>query len=201
VTIPYVGEGEQQKEQEEENERIYLVTDGLKSQQTKEVYRLAFQYFIKVTVKSDNLRVLLDTKPSVIESKIISHIEHLKDERKLKYWSIQVYCSAILHFFAMNGIVLNTKKIKRFLPLEDTYAADRPYSVDEIQQIIDKCDIRSRVVILLMTSTGMRVGALSALRLSDIKKIDEYSLFTTAQRRTGTILSVPLNVLKQLMTI
>jgi integrase len=161
----------------EEDERIYLVTDGLKSQQTKETYRLAFQYFLTVTVKSQDLRVLLDTKPSVIESKIISHVEYLRDVRKLKYWSIQVYCSAILHFFEMNDMLLNTKKIKRFLPLDESQAADRPYSVYQIQQILDKCDVRSRVIILLMSSTGMRVGALSGLRLSDISKINEYSLY------------------------
>ncbi len=109
---------------------------------------------------------MVDTKPSVIESKIISHIEYLK-ARKLKHWSILVYMSAILHFFEMNDVMLNTLKIKRFLPPDEGhYNQDRPYSITEIQQILDKCDIRSRVIILLMASTGMRVGALSGLRLS-----------------------------------
>ena len=43
--------------------------------------------------------------------------------------------------------------------------------------ILDICDIRSRVIILLMTSTGMRIGALPDLRLSDIKKMDEFGLY------------------------
>ena len=37
---------------------------------------------------------------------------------------------------------------------------DRPYSVNEIELILSQCDIRSRVTILLMASTGMRIGGL-----------------------------------------
>ena len=170
---------EAREKYEEEQPRIFQVTEGLKSRHTKEAYSLAFNQFIKVTVKSDNLRALLDTKQNVIESKIIDHIIHLRDVQKLSYWTIQVYCSGILHFFKMNDISLNIDKIKRFLPEDesDRYALDRPYSVTEIESMLAKCDIRSRVVILLMASTGMRVGAIPGLRLGDIKKMDEYGLY------------------------
>ena len=170
---------EQEHGQEQEQPRIYQVTDGLKSVHTKEAYQIGFNQFLKVTVKNNDLRTLIDTKPSVIESKIISHIEYLKNVRKLKYWSIQVYCSGILNFFKMNDVVLNTNKIKRFLPSDDNehYGADRPYSITEIQQILDKCDVRARVIILLMASTGMKVGALSGLRIGDIKKMSEFNLY------------------------
>jgi integrase len=148
----------------QEERRIYQVTDGLKSPDTVRTYRHAFKHFIEITVKNDDLQALIVTKPSVIESKIISHIEYLKEVKKLKYWSIQVYCAAILHFFEMNDVSLNTKKIKRFLPADEGhYNQDRPYSINEIQQISDKCDVRSRVIILLMVSTGMRIGAPSRL--------------------------------------
>ena len=122
---------------------------------------------------------MLDYKPSVIESKIIDYIEHLK-ERKLSYSAIQVSCSAIFHFFDINDVNLNTRKIKRFLPQDesDHYSTlDRPYSVDEIERILSKCDIRSRVIILLMASTGMRIGGLRELQLGDIKKMGEFSLY------------------------
>ena len=155
------------------------MTDGLKSQATKETYRIGFNQFISITIKNNDLRVLLNTKQGVIESKIISHIEYLRDTKKLKYWSIQVYCSAILHFFEMNDYYVNTKKIKRFLPSDDSenYSGDRPYSMSEIQQILGRCDIRSRVIVLLMLSTGMRVGAIPSLRVGDIKKFDEQNLY------------------------
>ena len=123
---------------EEEERRIYLVTDGIKSRQTKKTYLSLFKDFLR-TIGSSDLKTLLDYKSSVIESKIISHIEYLK-ERKLSYSSIQVSCAAILHFFDINDVNLNTRKIKRFLPEDesDRYSTDRPYSVDEIRQILDK---------------------------------------------------------------
>ena len=150
--------GRRQTEFDDEQQRIYDVTEGLKSSHTKAAYRLAFNQFLKVTVKlsdhdyntinNNNLRALLDTKQNVIESKIIDHIIHLRDVKKLSYWTIQVYCSGILHFFKMNDISLNINKIKRFLPEDeyDRYALDRPYSAKEIESILSKCDIRSRVV-------------------------------------------------------
>jgi len=42
-----------------------MLTDGLTSNYTKNTYRNAFNHFIKITVKNDNPRVLLDTKQSV----------------------------------------------------------------------------------------------------------------------------------------
>ena len=78
----------------------------------------------------------------------------------------------------MNDVVLNSKKIKRFLPADEGhYQGDRPYSIKEIELLLSKCDIRSRVVVLLMASTGMRVGAIPGLRIADIKKFDEYDLY------------------------
>ncbi|MGB8086750.1 MAG: hypothetical protein WCF07_10730, partial [Nitrososphaeraceae archaeon] len=73
----------------------------------------------------------------------------LKDVKKLSYWTIQVPCSGILHFFKMNDFSLNVDKIKRFLPTDesDRYATDRPYSIKEIERILEKCDVRSREVV------------------------------------------------------
>lgn len=59
-----------QEQAQEQPPRIYLVTDGLKSPHTKEAYAIGFNQFLKITIKNDDLRALLDTKPSVIESKI-----------------------------------------------------------------------------------------------------------------------------------
>ena len=172
----------------EESTRIYLVTDGIRSSYTKRGYNSAFNDFLRTIVKNQGpeaLMALLDLKPSVIESKIISYIEKLK-ERKISTSTIRMYCAAIFHFFEINDVHLNTRKIKRFFPLDESerYSTDRPYSVDEIRQILNKCDIRSKVIIYLMASTGMRIGALQmdkegqpGIRYGDLKKIKEFGLY------------------------
>lgn len=164
--------------EEQEQRRIYVVTDGLKSPQTRRVYSSAFDKFIQ-HIQNPNLQTLIDTKTQIIEAKIISYLEYLCNERKLSCSTILCHYSSIQHFFEINDVQLNLRKIKKFLPSEDNenYRGDRPYSVSEIQQILDRCDIRERVIILLLTSTGMRVGAIPGLRISDIKKMDEFNLY------------------------
>ena len=90
-----------------------------------------------------------------------------------------MHLSGIFHFFVINDYDLRTKKIKRFLPEDesDYYAKDRPYSVKEIEQILSKCDVRARACVLIMTSTGMRIGGLKDLQIGDLKKIDEFGLY------------------------
>ena len=184
----------QAQDREEGETRVYSVTDGLKSPYTKIAYRQAFNDFLRyIGNKNHNenqfhhdqhpdpqeLRTLLDYKPSVIESKIIDYIEYLKLRKLSSYSTIQVHCSGIVHFFDINDVNLNKRKIKRFFPQNesDHYFTDRPYSIKEIESILSKCDIRSRVIVLLMASTGMRISGVRELRYGDIKKIDEFGLY------------------------
>ena len=107
---------------------------------------------------------MLDTKQSVVEFKIIDHIKYLNEVQHLGYLSIQKHLSGILRFFAMNDYHLNIKKIRRFLPEEGADITDRPYSVKEIEKSLSKCDIRAKVAVLLMASTGMRIVAFESYK-------------------------------------
>ena len=69
------------------------------------------------------------------------------------------------------------KKIKRFLPPDESTHDDRAYTTEEIAQILSKCDERSKVIILLMASTGMRIGAIHTLQISDLTKIPKWNLY------------------------
>ena len=193
-STPLPLEQEQEKEQEQdryliaeeesvraaEEPRICVITDGLRSKYTKISYRVAFNHFLDETIKHRDLRALLNTKQSVVESKIIDHVMYLKDVRQLAYRSILVHLDAIFHFFEINDYdALKSKRIKRFLPEDESeyYGRDRPYSTKEIEQILSKCDVRDRAAVLIMLSTGMRIGGLQGLQIGDIRKIDEFSLY------------------------
>jgi hypothetical protein len=57
------GQARQEQEEEQEQEpKIYDVADGSRSKDTTTTYRIAFKHFLEVTIKSKNLRALLDTK-------------------------------------------------------------------------------------------------------------------------------------------
>lgn len=152
--------------QKEEESRIYDVTEGLRSEHTKKAYANAFNHFLDVTIKNRDLRFLLDTKHSALGPKIIDHITQLKEVEGLSYRSTMVHLSAIFRFFEINDYDdLKRRKIKRFLPEDesDFCSMDRPYSVTEIEKILEKCDVRDRVGVLIMLSTGMHIGGLRGL--------------------------------------
>jgi site-specific recombinase XerC len=56
-------------------------------------------------------------------------------------------------------------------------AEDRPYTHSEIQILLDHSSVRNRAMILLMTSAGLRVGALPILRVKDLQPIDKYKIY------------------------
>jgi hypothetical protein len=80
----------------EEQPRVYSVSEVCnKSKHTARTYRIAFEDFFR-SAKIDNFKTLLDLKPSVVEAKIIDHVNYLKDERRLSYaaaWSIYLLFS------------------------------------------------------------------------------------------------------------
>jgi hypothetical protein len=50
---------------------------------------------------------------------------------------------------------------------------DRAYAHQEIQKILGFCDQRIRTSFLLLTSNGIRIGALQTLKVGELEKIDD----------------------------
>jgi integrase len=51
-------------------------------------------------------------------------------------------------------------------------SVDRAYTYQEIKKILDISDLRMKTIILLMASSGMRIGAIPLLRLRNVEKVD-----------------------------
>jgi integrase len=129
----------------------------------------------------------LTKDPEEIEELISDYLIHLKDNRHLKAPSINLAKSAIIHFFKRNRIRLNKDWISGFIPTDENYRKDRPYTHDEILKLIEACpEDRIRVAIYLMSSTAMRVGALTyktpedkpaTLEYRDLTLIPEHKLY------------------------
>ena len=89
---------------------IYPVTEGVKSDYTKQVYKDSFNRFLR-HIKVHDLQVLIDFGPKVLEQMIMKYIIHVRDIKNppLSRGSIQAECGAIYHFYEMNDIVLKKK--------------------------------------------------------------------------------------------
>lgn len=106
----------------------------------------------------------------VQQNQIIPYLMSLR-EKKLSYNSISTRLNAIYHFYDMNDVSLNKKKIKMFKGEYTRKVVDRAYFHEDIKKILDVSDLRAKTIVLLMASSGLRIGALPDIRVRNLEKI------------------------------
>lgn len=96
--------------------------------------------------------------------------------------------------------MVNTRKISKFMPPRVRTKKTFAYSHEQIQKLLDIADERMRAVILLLCSTGCRIGSLPVLNVCSLEKVkdlykitiyenepEEYTVFCTSECRTSGI--------------
>lgn len=83
----------------------------------------------------------------------------------------------------MNDIPLNKKKINMFKGEFLRWVSDRAYTYEEIKKSLDISDLRMKSIILLMASSGIRVGSIPLLKLRNLEKIDSVYKITVYEGR------------------
>jgi integrase len=173
---------------------LELLLESCKSEHTKKHYVFAIQKYFDFLdngkgkgKNKGNFKLPKDRKE--IEDKIIEYIIFLK-KKGMSYCGITNYIVPVKSFYTINDITLNVKKLAKFMPENRRMRADRPYSHEQISKILEIADERMRSVILLLASSGIRVGALPFIRfrhLQDTKLTvyegfgEEYSTFITPE--------------------
>ena len=77
---------------------------------------------------------------------------------------------ALTHFYSINDVLINRKKIAKFMSDSENKYEYRSYTTDEISSLLSISDEREKMIILLLASSGMRVGVLPQVKLKDLKK-------------------------------
>lgn len=158
--------------------RIYQVTDGIQSKYSQVIYAGNFKRFLD-HIKIQDLQVLLDFSPKVIKQVIIDYILYLR-EWGIKLGSIKTQVAAIIHFFQINIDDFNLKmnNFRLHLPPGESINEDRPYTTQEIIQVLAQGspDLRTKVAVLLLCSSGIRMGDLHSLQIGDLTKIEQFNL-------------------------
>ena len=124
-----------------------------------------------------NISTLLNHDARTIEEQIISYLVHLRTNQKLSYSSLALRLAVLRRFYEMNDVVINWKKVSNYLGENIKLFKDRAYTTEEIQRLLTRADERIRVVILLLASTGMRIGAIPSLKLNHLTKVEDYNLY------------------------
>jgi integrase len=155
---------------------------SLKSAKTKEIYNHALKQFMKFH-HIENYTSLLAA--SNIEDKIQDYIISVVN-RQLSTSFIKIFLASIKNFFEMNDIEnIRWRKLKRFMGEETPVHEDRCYRYEEIQTLINAADMKLKAVILLMASSGMRVGALSVTRLGHLKRMHDLYKISVYEGQKG----------------
>lgn len=71
----------------------------------------------------------------------------------------------------MNDIPLNKKKVSMLKGEYSRKVVDRAYTHEEIKKILDISDLRTKIITLLMASSGIRIGGLPSLKLRNVEKV------------------------------
>src|SRR5215472_866933 len=112
---------------------------------------------------------------------VLNYVIHLKKIAKqsagkpkrgeLSVNSVKLYLKGVKSFLEFNEIALPWKKIAKFYP-DDVTNSYRSYTKEEIKKLLSVADPRDRCIILLMSSSGIRVGAIQSLKVKSIKRLD-----------------------------
>jgi integrase len=147
---------------------------------TKKAYAVHLLKFCKFH-KTDPDQ-LLKINQNNLKEMIIDYVLHMKKVAKnsagkpirgeISVNSIKLYAKGIKSFFDEHEMSFPWKKISRYFP-EDVTNDLRSYTKDEISKLLSIADLRDRCIILLMASSGIRVGAIPDLTLKSLKRSDD----------------------------
>ena len=153
------------------NQAYFNFINSLNSPATKRQYAYCLDQFLTTTkLTIDKFLKLPQNKQTDI---IINYLVTKKVSMALKH----VVFHTLKHLCDVNDVLLNWKKIKKFVHPTKTgneiVGKDRGYNLEEIRQILDFSDQRAKTIFLILTSTGIRIGALGSLKVGDLEKVDD----------------------------
>ncbi|MGH9999012.1 MAG: hypothetical protein ACRD90_04025 [Nitrosopumilaceae archaeon] len=82
--------------------------------------------------------------------------------------------AALELFFTMNDKVIHSKKLRKMFPAKLKKSGYTAYSNEDVQKMLrNTSKKRSRAILLLLASTGCRIGAAPDLKIKNISKMPD----------------------------
>ncbi len=160
-----------------EGESIKPFLEAIKSPATSEVYQRRLATFLEYVgmdvdafvakCKGDSkwaqeviLKFLLNEKGRAARNEIVAGtVSNVKKPVRL-----------LLDMNDVTGI--NWKKLSRMLPSVRRYALDRAPTIDELRLLISNAETRFQAIVLVMASSGIRIGAWAYLDWVDVEPVE-----------------------------
>ena len=120
-----------------------------------------------------------------LKESIEDYIMYYQDKKKTVAY-IRTITFALQSFLENNDVEgINWKKTRKLLGKKAKPKKSRPYATDEIKQMLSVTkDIRTKAIILFLSASGVRRGALPELKLKDLKEMPNDCLAITVYSGT-----------------
>jgi len=156
---------------EEHQRYLLLFENSLKSEVTKRYYLYYLKKFIEY-YKLKDLGSILKIEPNDLQIMVEDYVMYLKKTVSPNTLPTPIY--AIESFLVINDIFLNWKKIRKLYPAKVKLSGRSPWSTSNIGKMLEfTSDIRSKALIHFLASTGIRIGAISDLRLKHLAEMPQ----------------------------
>lgn len=102
---------------------------------------------------------------------LIDYVTYLKnrvDAGEITGGTVGNYYTVVKLFYEQNDLELNWKRIERGMPETGAIANDRAPTLEKIRKIIEYPDRRIKVIVCVMVSSGIRIGAWESLKLKHL---------------------------------
>jgi integrase len=188
---------------------------SIRSEVTRQIYLRCLKYYMKFLGIENLRELVEGKPQKIIEADIKAYLVYLRKQKKVSYNTKSLYLAAIRKFYYVNSdYQFKWNLITMYLGSDDDdtiqedyynnkhptikYADDddddeneaedddRPYTMDEIRKMFNAAqDIRVKIIISLLSSSGLRHGAVNILKLRDLEKIEKYNIYKiTAYRKS-----------------
>ena len=129
--------------------------DALRSPKTLQSYRTGIRYILG-DLAPDDFLTMAKNDPRAAEDHLIRRI---KSKRGRASETVSNPVDAVKSFLIFYDVhTINWKKLAMVLPPVNKVADDRPPTREEIRQLLAAADLRMKLVILMLASSGARVG-------------------------------------------
>jgi len=133
-----------------------------KSKATEKAYKLALDLFMNHCGYT-SYDQLAKTNVKKIKSDFEDYFDYLHDRfdrNEIKWNYFRPPINAIELFLIQNDIEINFKKYKKQIPEQTKTSGDQPYTTEEIIDMLKEADLRGKALVLFLSSTGIRGGAI-----------------------------------------
>ena len=152
-----------QEQQGGERSLLKMYGASFKSPESAKCY----SYSLKKYANND-LESLLKLSQREAEDRLIDFIISSK-EKGVSWGKLHNYVAAVSKFYLINDISLNLNRVNRFMPEQVKLRKDRAYKREEISKVLELANERTRALVLLLSSSGMRLGGVVGLKMSDLE--------------------------------